>query len=132
MADKEIYIGGLRVGLGTGVKGSPEINNKSTLTFDGPKNVGTANVPHSLEISKLVSDSLDDHIALRKKMISMRSEPETISVKETIYGRDGGSFIITRHYFRCIVDGDDYEMSAEDLTSETLKFKAEGMEETYN
>lgn len=132
MADKEIYIGGLRVGLGTGVKGNPEISNNSTITFDGAKNTGAKDVPHSLEISKLVSDSLDEHIALRKLMISMRSEPQTVSVKETIYGRDGGVYTITRHYFRCIVDGDDYEMSAEDLTSETLKFKAEDMEETYN
>lgn len=129
MVDKEIIIDGERIGLGTGVKGSVEINRTSTQTFDGAKNSGLSNVPHTLEISKLVCDNIEDYRRLMNLMKEMRSEPKTITIKEIIRSNEHGVFTVTKHYINCLVDGDEYEMSAEDITALTLKFGAEDMTE---
>lgn len=128
---KEIYIAGRRIGLGTGVKGSAEISRSATQTFDGPKNSGLDKVPHTLEISKLVCDTLDDYIELDALMIRMRNEPETITISETIVGPEGERFTVLKHYINCLVDGDEYEMTAEDITALTLKFASEDMTSEY-
>lgn len=128
---KEIYIAGRRIGLGTGVKGSAEISRSTTQTFDGPKNSGLDKVPHTLEISKLVCDTLDDYIELDALMMSMRNEPETITISETIVSPKGERFTVLKHYINCLVDGDEYEMNAEDITALTLKFASEDMTPEY-
>lgn len=131
MADKEIYIAQRRIGLGTGVKGSAEINRTTTQTFDGPKNSGLSKVPHTLEISKLACDNLEDYRELDNLMLSMRNEPKTVTIKEDIIGPDGSKFSILKHYLNCLVDGDDYEMKAEEFTAQTLKFAAEDLTTEY-
>ena len=98
---KEIYIAGRRIGLGTGVKGSAEISRSTTQTFDGPKNSGLDKVPHTLEISKLVCDTLDDYIELDALMMRMRNEPETITISETIVSPEGERFTVLKHYINC-------------------------------
>lgn len=128
---KEIYIAGRRIGLGTGVKGSAEISRSTTQTFDGPKNSGLDKVPHTLEISKLVCDTLDDYIELDALIIRMRNEPETITISETIVSPEGERFTVLKHYINCLVDGDEYEMTAEDITALTLKFASEDMTSEY-
>lgn len=128
---KEIYIAGRRIGLGTGVKGSAEISRSTTQTFDGPKNSGVDKVPHNLEISKLVCDTLDDYIELDTLMIRMRNEPETITISETIVSPEGERFTVLKHYINCLVDGDEYEMTVEDITALTLKFASEDMTSEY-
>lgn len=128
---KEIYIAGRRIGLGTGVKGSAEISRSTTQTFDGPKNSGLDKVPHTLEISKLVCDTLDDYIELDALMMRMRNEPATITISETIVSPEGERFTVLKHYINCLVDGDEYEMSAEDITALTLKFASEDMTPEY-
>lgn len=130
-AQKEIYIAGRRIGLGTGVKGSAEISRSTTQTFDGPKNSGLDKVPHTLEISKLVCDTLDDYIELDALMMRMRNEPETITISEIIVSPEGERFTVLKHYINCLVDGDEYEMSAEDITALTLKFASEDMTPEY-
>ncbi|WP_283390502.1 hypothetical protein [Methanobrevibacter woesei] len=132
VANKEIYIAGRRIGLGTSVKGSVEVNRSTTQTFDGPKGAGVKDVSHTLEIGKLSCDTFEDYKELSKLMIEMRSNPETITVSETFVSPEAGNFTVYKHYINCLVDGDEYEMSAEDLTASTLKFASEGMNEEYS
>jgi len=124
---KEIYIAGRRIGLGTGVKGSPEVKRSTTQTFDGAKSSGVGNIPHSLEISKLQTDDFEEYMSLIQLMDTMLTEKKTITIAETIVNENGEQFTIYRHYLGCLVDGNEYEMNAEDMTAETLKFMAESM-----
>lgn len=128
---KEIYVANRFIGDGTGIKGSPQITRSTTITFTGARGNGLKDVPHTLEIGKIQSNSMEDLMALRKLMISMREESQPITIAEHIIQQNGERFTFYRHYHACLVDGDDYEINAEDLTAETLKFAAEGMTESY-
>ena len=130
MADKEIYIDGIRVGHGTSVKGSEETSRSTTITFDGPIQAGLDNIPFSLEIGKLSCTTLEEYIQLDSLLTSMRNTKKTITIKEIIRN-ENSPFVVYTHYFNCLLDGRDYEMSAEDLTAETLKFAAENMKREY-
>lgn len=131
MASKEIYIAQRRIGLGTSVKAGPEISQKTTQTFDGPKGTGIKKVPHTIEIGKLMCDNLDDYRELSELMVSMRDDPQTITISETTIGPDGSSFTVLKHYIGCLVTDASYEMKAEEYTAETLKFKSEDMTEEF-
>jgi len=127
MAQKEIYIDGIRVGRGTSVKGAKEVSRSETNTFDGVVQYGLDKVPYSVEIGKIQADTKDEYIALDNAIDEMSYIKKTITVVENLTDSNCESWTITRHYLRCLVDSKDYELSAEDLTSESLKFMAEDM-----
>jgi len=128
---KEIYIANRRIGLGTSVKGSEEVKRSNTQTFDGPRNSGIQDIPHTLEIGKLQCDTIDDYIAFSKLMKDMRTEKKTITIAETVTNINNDQFTVLKHYLGCLVDGKEFEMNAEDMTAETLKFAAEDMKEEF-
>lgn len=127
--EKRVIIGNKNTGIismmwGTGVKGSPNIENSDTPTFSGTIVQGTENVSWGLEIDRLRYDDMETHMALDAKLISMMSNPEDITVVDTVKPKGKPAYEVTDLYVGCIVDGNDYEMSTEDLTTESLKFKA--------
>ena len=109
---------------GTGVKGSPNVKNSDTPTFSGSIVDGTDNVSWGLEVNRLRYDDMETHMALDNKLISMMSEGEDITVVDTVKPKGQQPYEVIDLYVGCIVDGNDYEMSVEDLTTENLKFKA--------
>lgn len=125
MPDKEVYIGGQKVGYCTDANGEPEINNSTTQTFDGPVNTGLADIPHTIEINKLRYGDFQSYREMHDLIETMYNTPNIVTIKETVRT---GSEVWTRidHYSNCVLDGNKWEMKAEDQTVETISFKAEG------
>ena len=130
MADKEVYIGGMKLGYVTSAKGSPETNTESTQTFDGPVNCGMANVPHTVEFEKLRYGDLHSYREIEQIIDDMYENPNIVTVKETIHDKDG---VWTKlvHYPNCLVDSDEYEIKADENTVESLSFKSTGIKKEY-
>lgn len=131
MADKEAWIAGMKMMHGTGIKCSPEVDNSTTKTFDGPIVRGSRNVPHSIEMNKVRYDSQITHRELSEKLLEMMDTPDIITIRETIRPMGEEPYVIVDNYYGCIVDGNDYEIKTDDHTVENLKFKASGMERKY-
>lgn len=127
MPDKEVYINSVKVGYCTKADATPEINNKSTQTFDGPVNSGLKNIPHTIEIEKLRYGDFQSYMEMYNIIESMYDTPVNITIKETVRTKNE---VWTRidHYNGCILDGNKYSINAEDQTVETIGAKAEGKE----
>lgn len=130
--DKTVVIDGVDMLYGTGVKGSRETNVSTTSTFSGVITNGTRNVPHSLEIDKVSYEGLTDYVSLSNAIEKMVDTPGMITVKEIKRPSGEQPFYIKRTYYDCLVDGDDYEIKAEEHTVHNLKFKCGGMEKTID
>lgn len=126
--DKTVVINGVDMLYGTGVKGSRETNVSTTSTFSGVITNGTRNVPHSLEIDKVSYEGYTDYVTLSNAIEEMVDTPGLITVKEIKRPSGERPFYVKRTYFDCLVDGDDYEIKAEEHTVNNLKFKCSGME----
>lgn len=128
MAEKEVIIGTnndmVNMLYGTGVKGSPETSESTTQTFTGAVVQGLSEVSYTVEIDKLRYEDVDTHIALSKKLEKMMAEPDNITVIDTIYPKTGSPYQVIDNYFNCICTAYDDEISADDNTTESLKFKA--------
>lgn len=131
MADeKQIIIGTnpddvIRVMWGTGIKGNPETEVSTTNTFSGAIVDGTDNIPYTLEVDKIRNDNIKDHIKLSKKLDTMLTTRDDITVIDTIKPKGQDPYEVIDHYFGCLVDSNDYEVATDDLTTESLSFKAE-------
>ena len=134
--DKQVIIGNEETGVinmlwGTGVKGSPNISNNETNTFTGTIVQGASDVGWNLEVNRLRYDDMETHMALSDKLISMMSNPEDITVIDTVRPKGKRAYQVIELYVGCIVDGNDYEISVDDLTAENLKFKSSKMKRDW-
>ena len=130
MANKEIIIDGKKMMYGTSGKASPETNTSSTSTFDGVINEGLDEVPWSLEFSKLRYESLATHKEMSETLDRMISIPAMVTIRETIHTPEE-VYTVVDNFFKCLVDGNDYEVKHEEKTVENLKFKAARRERKY-
>ena len=139
MANKEILIGadengegGIGVFRGTGVKDNPEYNTNSTPCFDEVVTDGAEEIGGTLEIEKLSYDSMDQYIALAKKLLQMRSVPTMVTTVEVIQYKGEEPYTIRKNYHDCIIDGNDYEMKPQEKSTRNLKFTYAKMTEKVN
>ena len=130
--DKTVVINGVDMLYGTGVKGSRGTSVSTTSTFSGVITNGTRNVPHILEIDKVSYEGLTDYVSLSNTIEEMIDTPGIATVKEIKRPAGEQPFYVKRTYFDCLVDGDDYEIKAEEHTVHNLKFKCGRMEKTID
>lgn len=130
MSTKEIIIGGKKLMFGTSVKASPETNTSTTSTFDGVITEGLNNVPWTIEISKVRYDGLSTHKELSETLDKMLSVPEMVTIRELIITPEE-EYTIVDNYFNCLVEGNDYEIKAEEKTVESIKLKSAKRERKY-
>lgn len=130
MADKEIIIGGKTVMYATSVKASPETNSSSTNTFDGAITQGMDKVAWNVELEKVRFEGLSKHKELSELLDSMLNKSQMVTVRETVHSREE-DYVIKDNFFDCLLDGNDYELKADDLTSESIKFKASSRKREY-
>jgi len=130
--DKIVVINGVDMLYGTGVKGSRETNVSTTTTFSGVITNGTKQTAHSLEIDKVSYEGLIDYVNLASAIEEMLDKPGIVTVREIKRPSGEKPFYIKRTYFDCLVDGDDYEIKAEEHTVHNLKFKCGRMEKTID
>lgn len=129
MADKELWIDGIRMLHGTSIKVSKNTSQKSTTTFDEVINEGTANISYSIDCSRVAYDKESDYIALRKKLDSMLETPGQVTIRE-IHRPPAPEkpFTVVENYHDCLVDGGDHDIKPEERTVEGLKFKSGSMD----
>ena len=130
MADKEIIIGGKTVMYATSVKASPETNASTTPTFNGAITQGTDKVAWSVELEKVRFEGLSKHRELSELLDSMLNKSQLVTVRETVHSEEE-DYVIKDNFYGCLLDGNDYELKADDLTSESIKFKASSREREY-
>lgn len=130
MSIKEIIIDGKKLMFGTSVKASPETNTSTTSTFDGVITEGLNNIPWSLEFSKVRYDGLSTHKELSETLDKMLSVPAMVTIRETIITPEE-LYTIVDNYFNCLVEGNDYEIKAEEKTVESIKLKSAKRERKY-
>ena len=130
MADKEVYIGSMKVMWGTNVKVSPETNISSTPTFDGVLTDGTDKIPYKITMDRLRYGTQTDYMALHQKLDSMLTNPETVKVVETVRTQTE-AFKIIDYIYNCYVDDDSYEIKADERTVENLGFKGSSRTRKY-
>ena len=130
MADKEIIIGGKTVMYATSVKASPETNSSTTSTFDGAITQGTDKVAWNVELEKIRFEGLSKHKELSELLDSMLSKSQLVTVRETVHSKEE-DYVVKDNFFGCLLDSNDYELKADDLTSESIKFKASSREREY-
>jgi len=131
MADKEVYIGNLKVMWGTNVKVSPETNITSTATFDDVVTDGTDKIPYSISMDRLRYGTQSDYMALHQKLDSMLTTPETVKIVETVR-TPTEVFKVVDYVYNCFVDTDDYEIKADERTVENLGFKGSSKKRKYS
>jgi len=124
---KRIIINGKTVMYGTSVKGSRETSTNSTPTFDGVITQGTRQTAHTVEMERLSYEGLSTYMEISNIIDSMIDIPGMVTVEEDIYPPGEKPFTIIREYSGCVVDGDEYEISAEEYTVDSFKFLAASM-----
>ena len=129
-SDKKILIDGITVAYATSVKASPETNSSSTNTFDGAITQGMDKVAWNVELEKVRYDSQMKHRELSQLLDEMLSTPKMVTVIEKVHTPEE-SYIIKDNFFGCLLDGNDYEIKADDLTTESIKFKASSRKREY-
>ena len=126
---KRVIINGKTMMNGTSVKGSRETSTNATPTFDGVITQGTRNVSHTLELERVSYEGMVSYMELSDVIEKMIDIPAMVTVEEDIYPTgDEKPFTIIREYHDCVVDGDEYEISPEEHTVESLKFIAARMD----
>ena len=126
---KRVIINGKTMMNGTSVKGSRETSTNATPTFDGVITQGTRNVSHTLELERVSYEGKVSYMELSDTIDKMIDIPAMVTVEEDIYpSGDEKPFTIIREYHDCVVDGDEYEISPEEHTVESLKFLAARMD----
>ena len=126
---KRVIINGKTMMNGTSVKGSRETSTNATPTFDGVITQGTRNVSHTLELERVTYEGMTTYMELSNVIEKMIDIPAMVTVEEDIYPTGNEKpFTIIREYHDCVVDGDEYEISPEEHTVESLKFLAASMD----
>ena len=126
---KRVIINGKTMMNGTSVKGSRETSTNATPTFDGVITQGTRNVSHTLELERVSYEGMVSYMELSDTIDKMIDIPAMVTVEEDIYPTGNEKpFTIIREYHDCVVDGDEYEISPEEHTVESLKFLAARMD----
>ena len=129
MADKIIIIDGVTVGRGNSVKIEDNTSLSTEDTFDGPVVSGMAKTSYSVEIQKLIAPNVESYLELRNILKDMKVNKKEITIKETVRGNDGTIYTITQIFLRCLVDSYSKELSVGSLTTESMKFTAEDLDE---
>ena len=129
MADKISIIDGVTVGRGTSVKIEDNTSLSTEDTFDGPVVSGMAKTSYSVEIQKLIAPNVESYLELRNILKDMKVNKKEITVKETVRANDGTTYTITQIFLRCLIDSYSKELSVDSLTTETIKFTAEDLDE---
>lgn len=129
MADKLVIIDGVTVGRGTSVKIEDNVNLSTEDTFDGPVTSGVGKTSYSVEISKLIAPNVESYLEFRNIVNDMKVNKKEVTIKERVRGNDGTTYTITQIFLRCLVDSYSKELNVDSLTTETVKFTAEDLDE---
>ena len=129
MADKTIIINGVTFGRGTGVSidDNAEVNTENT--FDGPVSFGNDKTPYTISIDKLIAPDVESYLAGRQVLKDMKVNKGEVTIKEIVREKGGTAYTVKEIFLGCLVSKYSKDLSVDSLTTESIEFTAEDMDE---
>ncbi len=129
MADKTIIINGVTFGRGTGVKIDDNAEVSTEKTFDGPVSFGIDKTEYTVSIDKLIAPDVETYLAMRNVLKGMRVNKGEVTIKEIVREKGGTAYTVKNIFLGCLVSKYSKELSVDSLTTESIEFTAEDIEE---
>ena len=129
MADKTIIINGVTFGRGTGVKIDENAEVSTEKTFDGPVNFGTDKTEYTVSVDKLIAPDVETYLAMRNVLKDMRTNKGEVTIKEIVREKGGTSYTVKEIFLGCLVSKYSKEINVDSLTTESIEFTAEDLDE---
>ena len=129
MADKTIIINGVTFGRGTGVSIDENAEVSTEKTFDGPVSFGIAETEYTVGIDKLIAPDVETYLAMRNVLKDMRVNKGEVTIKEVVREKGGTAYTVKNIFLGCLVSKYSKDLSVDSLTTESIEFTAEGMDE---
>lgn len=120
----------IKVKRGQGVKESVETSTSKTVCFDEVITEGAEKVSYKLEIERLLFEKKQEYIDLRDILSTIQHVPGTVETREIIRYKDEDPFTIVKTFGGAILDGNEFEMKAEEKTVHKLNFVCSSKDET--
>lgn len=131
MADKEIIINNIKFGRGTGVSIDENLEVSTEKTFDGPVVFGLAGTEYTVKIDKLIAPDYASYKAMRDELNKMKTNKGSVTIKETVRDKEGTSYTIIQTFSNCLVSSYSREINVDSLTTESIEFTAEKLDEDF-
>ena len=129
MADKTIIINGVTFGRGTGVSIDENAEVSTEKTFDGPVNFGIDKTEYTVSVDKLIAPDVETYLAMRKVLKDMRTNKGEVTIKEVVREKGGTSYTVKEIFLGCLVSKYSKEIKVDSLTTESIEFTAEDLDE---
>ena len=129
MADKTIIINGVTFGRGTGVKIDENAEVSTEKTFDGPVNFGIDKTEYTVSVDKLIAPDVETYLAMRNVLKDMRTNKGEVTIKEVVREKGGTSYTVKEIFLGCLVSKYSKEINVDSLTTESIEFTAEDLDE---
>lgn len=129
MADKTIIINGVTFGRGTGVQIDENAEVSTEKTFDGPVNFGIDKTEYTVSVDKLIAPDVETYLAMRNVLKDMRTNKGEVTIKETVREKGGTSYTVKEIFLGCLVSKYSKEINVDSLTTESIEFTAEDLDE---
>ena len=129
MADKTIIINGVTFGRGTGVKIDENAEVSTEKTFDGPVNFGIDKTEYTVSVDKLIAPDVETYLAMRNVLKDMRTNKGEVTIKEIVREKSGTSYTVKEIFLGCLVSKYSKEINVDSLTTESIEFTAEDLDE---
>ena len=129
MADKTIIINGVTFGRGTGVSIDENAEVSTEKTFDGPVNFGIEKTEYTVSIDKLIAPDVETYLAMRNVLNDMKTNKGEVTIKEVIREKGGTSYTVKEIFLGCLVSKYSKEIKVDSLTTESIEFTAEDVDE---
>ena len=129
MADKTIIINGVTFGRGTGVKIDENAEVSTEKTCDGPVNFGIDKTEYTVSVDKLIAPDVETYLAMRNVLKDMRTNKGEVTIKEIVREKGGTSYTVKEIFLGCLVSKYSKEINVDSLTTESIEFTAEDLDE---
>ena len=129
MADKTIIINGVTFGRGTGVSIDENAEVSTEKTFDGPVNFGIDKTEYTVSVDKLIAPDVETYLAMRNVLKDMRTNKGEVTIKEIVREKGGTSYTVKEIFLWCLVSKYSKEINVDSLTTESIEFTAEDLDE---
>ena len=129
MADKTIIINGVTFGRGTGVSIDENAEVSTEKTFDGPVSFGIAKTEYTVSIDKLIAPDVETYLAMRNVLNDMKVNKGEVTIKEIVREKGGTAYTVKEIFLGCLVSKYSKDLSVDSLTTESIEFTAEDMDE---
>ena len=134
MANKAIFIGGVRLGYANKAEVTPDITDaEETKTFDGPILDTPESISWEVSIDKLrYATTIQSYKEIEILLLQMFKEKKTVQVNEIVKMADGNEMKVVTKVYNCAITDKKYSIDPESRTVENLTFKGSPMDTWIN